>query len=102
MLCRICEGGMEPSIISFCWISVWEDQEQIASAEDAFEALDSGLGEGGRVGAKEEGVEFGNYNFVGETRGAITFVIWDVCVVVGKVKVRWDITCGLSSETEGG
>jgi len=38
-----------------------------------------------------------------ETRGATAFVIQDVlCVVVGKVKVRWAVTCVLSSETEEG
>ena len=29
-------------------------------------------------------------------------VIWDVCVVIGKVTVRWDVTCGLGSKAEEG
>jgi len=37
----------------------------------------------------QEGVEFVSHNFVGEIRGAIVFFIWDVCVVIRKVKVRW-------------
>ena len=44
---------------------------EIISAEGAGKALDSGMGEGGRVGAMEQGVEFSNHDFVGEARGAI-------------------------------
>jgi len=50
----------------------------------------------------EEGVEFGTGDFVGEARGAVTFVISDVRAVVSKVKVGRDVTCGLGSETEEG
>jgi len=34
----------------------------------------------------------------GKARGAIAFVIVGVCVVIDKVKVRWDVRCGLDSE----
>jgi len=47
-------------------------------------------------------VEFGTGDFVGEARGAVTFVISDVRAVVSKVKVGQDVTCGLGSETEEG
>ena len=56
----------------------------------------------------EESVGFGACDFVVEAREAVTVsidndtVIFDVCVVVGKVKVRWDVTCGLGSEMEEG
>jgi len=75
---------------------------KIVSAEDAGEALDRGLREGGRVGAMEEGVELGHgsYDFVGEAREAVTLVIWDVFVVVGKAKVGCDVTCGLGLNME--
>jgi len=42
-------------------------------------------------------VEFVAHYFDGETRGAIAFVIRGVCVVIGKVEVRWDVGCGLGS-----
>ena len=29
-------------------------------------------------------------------------VIWNVCVVIVKVKVRWDVACILSSEIKAG
>jgi len=35
-----------------------------------------------------------------EARGAIALVIWGECVVIDNVKVRWDVSCGLGSETE--
>ena len=71
-------------------------------AEGTSEALDGGLGEGGRVGAMDQGVDFGTCNFVGEARGAVAFVKWDVCVVIGRASLEWDVTCGLGSETEEG
>jgi len=40
--------------------------------------------------------------FVVDANGAVTFIKWDVCVVVGKVKVGWDVACALGSETEEG
>jgi len=45
-------------------------------------------------------MELVTHNFVGETRGATAFVKRDVCVVIGKVKVRLDVTCGLGSKVE--
>ena len=45
-------------------------------------------------------MEFVTHDFVGETRGTIAFVMRDVCMVIGKVKVRWDVTCGLVSKVE--
>jgi len=54
------------------------------------------------VGAKENSAEFVTHDFVGEAREAITFVVWNVCVVVGKVKVTMDLICVLSSETKEG
>ena len=47
-------------------------------------------------------MEFTTHNFVGEARGTVVFVTWDVSVVVGKAMVRWDLTCGLSYETKEG
>ena len=47
-------------------------------------------------------VEFGTCDFVVDANGAVTFIKWDVCVVVGKVKVGWDVACALGSETEEG
>ena len=35
-----------------------------------------------------------------KARGAIAFVIGGVCVVIGKVKVRWDVGGGLGLEAE--
>jgi len=60
------------------------------------------LGEGERVGAMENSAEFVTHDFVVETREAITFVVLNVCVVVGKVKVTKDLTCFLSSESKEG
>jgi len=47
-------------------------------------------------------VEFINNDFVVETRGAVAFVIRGVRGVIGKVMVRWDVTCGLGSKAEEG
>jgi len=38
-------------------------------------------------------------HFVGEARGAGMVVNWDVCVVIDKVKVGWNVTCALGSES---
>jgi len=46
---------------------------EVISAKGTGKALDSGLGEGERDGALQDGVEFAD-DFVGETRGAIAFV----------------------------
>lgn len=43
--------------------------------------------------------EFGICDFVGEARGAGMVVNWDVCVVIDKVKVGWNVTCALGSES---
>jgi len=45
-------------------------------------------------------VEFVAHYFDGETRGAIALVIRGVCVVIGKVEVRWDVACGLGSKAK--
>jgi len=45
-------------------------------------------------------VEFVTHDLGGEARGAISFVIIGVCVIIGKVKVRWDVACGLGSKAE--
>jgi len=54
----------------------------------------------------ERGEEWGQcritHDLCGKARGAIAFVIGGVCVVIGKVKVRWDVGCGLGSEAEKG
>jgi len=44
----------------------------------------------------------GSPTFLGETRGTTAFVIGGVCVVVGKVKVGWHVTCGLGSKANEG
>ena len=38
------------------------------------------------------------HDFDGEVRTA--FVMKVVCVIIGKMKVRWDVTCGLGSKAE--
>ena len=75
---------------------------EIICTEGAGKALDGSLGEGRRVGATEDNVEFVTHDFDVQVRGAIALVIRDICVVVGKVKVRCDVTRGLSSETNNG
>jgi len=51
-------------------------------------------------------VELITHHVDGEERGAaivfavIVFVICGVCVVIGKAKVRCDVTCGVGSKTE--
>jgi len=35
-----------------------------------------------------------------EGQSLIAFVISGVCVVIGKVEVRWDVVCGLGSEAQ--
>jgi len=56
--------------------------------------------EGGRVGTVYEGVEFVTQNLDGEARGAIALVVGDVCVVMDKVEVGWDVGGGLGSKAE--
>jgi len=56
--------------------------------------------EGGRVGAVKEGVQFVTHDLDGKARGAIALVVGGIYVVIGKVKVRWDVGGGLSSEAE--
>ena len=54
----------------------------------------------------ERGEEWGQcritHDLGGKARGAIAFVIGGVCVVIGKVKVRWDVECDLGTEAEKG
>jgi len=45
-------------------------------------------------------VEFVTHNLDGKARGAIALVIGGECVVIGKVKVRWDVGGGLGLEAE--
>jgi len=45
-------------------------------------------------------VEFVTHDLSRKARGAISFVIRGVFVVIGKVKVRWDVACGLGSKAE--
>jgi len=47
-----------------------------------------------------EGVEFVIHDLDEKARGAIALLIGGVCVVIGKVKVRWDVGGGLGSEAE--
>ena len=49
------------------------------------------------MGAVVEGVELDAHDFVGEARGAVAFVIRDVCVVIGNINVRRDVTGCLNS-----
>jgi len=69
----------------------WEDQK--ISVEGVGKDLDCGFGEGRRVGAMKESVDVITHDIVGEARGAIEFVIWNVCVFVGKVRVQKDYDC---------
>ena len=39
---------------------------------------------------------------MGRQEGQKRNVIGGVCVIIGKVKVRWDVGCGLGSEAEKG
>jgi len=57
---------------------------------------------GEKSGGNEGECGFHFHDIVGEARGAIEFVMWNICVFFGKVRVRWDVTCGLSSETKEG
>ena len=47
-------------------------------------------------------MKFVAHYFDGETRGAIALVIRGVCVVIGKVEVRWNVasSCGLGSKAK--
>ena len=45
-------------------------------------------------------MEFITHDLDGKARGAIAFVIGGVCVVIDKVKVRWDVDSGSGSEAE--
>ena len=54
------------------------------------------------MGAVQKGVKFGAHDFVGEARGAVTFVVGDVCVVISKENMRWDVAGGLSSKPQKG
>ena len=45
-------------------------------------------------------MKFVAHYFDGETRGAIAFVLRGVCVVIGKVEVRWDVGYGLGSKAK--
>jgi len=83
-------------------VSVGGPGAEAMSAKGAGKAVHGGWGEGGGVRAVQGGVKFVTHDFVVETRGATALVIWDVCVVIGKVKVRWDVTCGLGSKAEEG
>jgi len=57
--------------------------------------------ERGRVGAVyKRGWSSLPYDLDGKARGAVALVIGGVCVVIGKVKVRWDVGFGLGSEAE--
>ena len=49
-----------------------------------------------------EGVEIVTHNLDGKTRGAIALVVGDVCVVIGKVDVGWDVGGGEGSKAELG
>ena len=87
--------------------SVGGPEAEDISAKGAGKAVNGRLGEGRRVGTVQE---LDTHHFVGETSGAIALVIWHVwhvSVVIGKVpelrcNVRWDVTCGLGSETKEG
>jgi len=50
------------------------------------------------VGALEEGVEFVTHDFVGEGQYSLPYgmYVW----LFGKVKMRKEVSCGLSSETK--
>jgi len=76
---------------------------EVVSAEGAGKTLDGGLGEGGREGAMEKGVDFVTRNVIGKARGAKLVVVRDdfMCDCC-KVGVRWDLPCGLGSEVEEG
>jgi len=45
-------------------------------------------------------VEFVAHDLDGEARGAIALVVEGVCVVIGKVKGRWDVGGGLGPKAE--
>jgi len=45
-------------------------------------------------------VDFITHGLDGKAREAIALVVGGVCVVIGKVKVRWDVGCGFGSEVE--
>ena len=47
-------------------------------------------------------MEFVTHDLDGEARGAITLVVGGVCVVIGKVEVRWDVVGEVGQgESEG-
>jgi len=91
-------GGIVPRRIAVCRSWEWQVQEQRSCLRKApVTAVHGGLGEGGRVGAVEEGVELVAHDFVGEARRAVAFVIRNVCMVIGNANVRWDVTGCLNS-----
>ena len=45
-------------------------------------------------------MKFVTHDLDGKTRGAIALVIGGVCVVIGKLEVRWDVGGGLGSKVE--
>jgi len=45
-------------------------------------------------------VKFVTHDLDGKARRAIALIIGSVCVVIGKVGVRWDVGGGLGSKAE--
>jgi len=45
-------------------------------------------------------VQFVTHDLDGKARGTIALVVGGVCVVIDKVKVRWDVGGGLGSNSE--
>ena len=60
------------------------------------------VGRGGKSRGNGEQCGIVTHDFVVEARETITFVVLNVCVLVGKVKVTKDLTCVLSSESKEG
>jgi len=60
-------GGVEPSRTVICWIFEWEDQE--ISLEGVGKDWNCGYGEGKRVGAMKESVDFISTILLGRQEG---------------------------------
>ena len=77
-------------------LSVRRPGAEFISAKGAGKAVDGGLGEGGRVGAVQEGEEFITHDCVGETSGAVVCHKGCMCGHWQRVEMGFSMWSGFS------